>query len=97
MPYIGSVRNVKILNGPHDPPYPIVIVDGSGLQVDLSKVNGELFDRNTTDRIEWGLTDPSGHTFGRVWLKNGTARVFWDRDLMTPYLDAYNAEVASRK
>ncbi len=81
--------HVQIINGDHVPPHPLMIVDGVGLQVDLSGVKGELW-APTVARIEYGMThQPTGRTFGRVVLKNGQGRTFWDVNLIQPYLAAY--------
>jgi hypothetical protein len=80
---------IKIINGDHVPNWPFVIVDAVGMHVDLSEVRGELWADNVA-RIEWGLVDAAnGKTFGRVILKNGQGRKFFDPMLMQPYLAAY--------
>lgn len=79
---------VEIINGEHVPPIPFFIVDAVGCHVDLSNVVGQLWDP-TVARIDWGLQDAAGKTFGRVQLKNGQGRNFWDATLMQPYLEAF--------
>ncbi|MFZ1152546.1 MAG: hypothetical protein WAR76_22900 [Xanthobacteraceae bacterium] len=51
-----------------------MVVAGHGFHVDLSRVSGELWDADTVRAITWGLRDSAGQRFGRVVLKNGTAR-----------------------
>jgi hypothetical protein len=80
---------VTIISGDHIPPIPYMIVDNVGMQVDLSGVKGELWGP-TVARVEYGMTQqPSGKIFGRVVLKNGQGRTFWDPSLIQPYLAAY--------
>jgi hypothetical protein len=86
--------SVEIINGDHTPPWPFFIVDRHGLHVDLSKVDGQLWDP-TVAKVTWGHLHPSGKTFGTVRLKNGQGRTFWDKNLMAPYLAAYNAAKAA--
>jgi hypothetical protein len=65
----------------HDPPLQFMVVNRFGLFVDLSKVYGQLFDPTVLE-ITWGELTMDGRTFGRVKLKNGTGRTFWDSELM---------------
>jgi hypothetical protein len=65
------------------------------MQVDLSNVAGQLGDP-TVARIEWGIQDQQGRLFGRVVLKSGQTRAFWDRSLLTPYFNAYYLEAQKR-
>lgn len=88
--------HVEIINGDHVPPIPFIVVDGTGCHVDLSNVGGQLWDP-TVAKIEWGLTDASGKVFGRVQLKNGQGRNFWDHTLMLPYLEAFTKRWAEEK
>lgn len=85
-----AFKYVEILNGDNDPPLPFVIIDRVGHHVDLSQCGGELFDPPTTSRIIWGIRSPTGQTFGRVELKNGESRTFWDEELIWPYVKAYD-------
>jgi len=86
---------VEILNGDHHVDgkgnLPFVIIDRTGVHVDLTGI-GQLWDAPTVARIDWGLRDVSGKVFGRVTLKNGTSRNFFDVELMAPYLNAYYQE-----
>jgi hypothetical protein len=75
---------VEILNGVNDPPHPFMVVNRNGVHVDMTQVEGELYDANTVARVVWGMRDPSGTLFGEVTLKNGTSRTFFDPNLMTP-------------
>ena len=70
------------------PDLPFVIVDRRGCHVDLTGI-GELWDGPTTARVQWGLRNNGGIEFGRVIKKDGTARNFFDRDLMLPYVKAH--------
>jgi hypothetical protein len=73
----------------HDPPLQFMVVDRFGLFVDLSKVHGQLFDP-TVAEITWGSERTiDGRMFGRVKMKNGTGRTFWDPELIEPYLRAW--------
>jgi hypothetical protein len=91
------MARIEILNGAHIPPHAFMVVDGYGLQVDLSNVVGELWDQETTARVDWGLRDTSNKVFGRVILKNGQGRPFYDIALMKPYLIAYEARAKEEK
>lgn len=89
---------IEIINGAHIPPHAFMVVDGYGLQVDLSDVVGELWDAATTSRVEWGIVHAgTGKVFGRVHLKNGQGRTFYDIALMKPYLIAYEARAKEEK
>lgn len=88
---------VEIINGDHTPVgHVYVAVDRFGMLVDLSGVNGQLWDAPTVARVIWGATDTQGRVFGMVTLKNGESRTFWDENLMTPYTNAYAAEYKAR-
>lgn len=89
------MSSIEIINGDHDPALPFMVVDRHGMHVDFSTVTHQLYDQNTVAKVEWGLVDQQGRLFGRVTLKNGTGRTFWDADLMTPYLNAYKATKAA--
>lgn len=87
---------VEIINGDHIPNWPLIVVDGKGVQVDLAGVPGELWDPNNVARIDWGLlSQRDGRTFGRITLKNGQKRTFWDKALIQPYLQAYAVKWAA--
>jgi hypothetical protein len=82
-------NKVHIINADgHVPPLPLMIVDRFAMQVDLAKIEGELFDP-TVAEITWGDKTDGGKLFGRVRLKNGTGRTFWDPELLLPYLKAF--------
>jgi hypothetical protein len=72
----------------HDPPLQFMVVNRFGLFVDLSKVQGQLFDPTVLE-ITWGYRFMDGRTFGTVKNKNGTGRNFADPELMEPYLRAW--------
>lgn len=85
---------IEIIAGEHTPDQPFMIVDRYGMHVDLTVVLGQLWDPNTIAKVEWGMFDAGGKTYGIVSYKNGERRPFWDESLMTPYLKAYNATKA---
>jgi hypothetical protein len=87
---------VEIINGDHDPPFPFMIVNRFGMHVDLSKVQGQLWDAPTVAKIEWGLLTLEKKPFGRVTLKNGQTRTFFSQDLMTPYVNEFFLEYERR-
>lgn len=83
-------KAIRIINGDNGPPsYPLVVVDDYGPHVDVSKVEGELWDQPTTAEVTWGNKSPDGRLFGTIRLKNGEGRRFWDPELMLPYLKAW--------
>lgn len=87
------VDHIEIINAEgNDPPFPFMIVNRFGMHVDLTNVQGQLFDAPTVFKVEWGLRSPDGRVFGKVTLKNGQSRTFSDFDLMTPYTNAYHLE-----
>jgi hypothetical protein len=53
-----------------------------------SGCGGQLWDANNVAKVEWGLLDQTRRRFGRVTLKNGQTRTFFEPDLMTPYINA---------
>lgn len=92
---------VEIINGDHKvgprgENWPFVVIERFGLHVDLTEV-GQLWDA-TVQHIVWGLRelDKAGRDriFGRIELKNGDVRKFYDAHLMVPYVDAYVAAKA---
>lgn len=95
MPGPDTVNSFEIINGDgNDPPFPFVIVNRSGTHVDLTNIDGELFDAPTTARVSWGYQHPNGRRFGKIELKNGEARMFWDRTLIEPYVGAWKVQMA---
>jgi len=92
------MARIEIINSDNIPPLPFFVVDGYGLQVDLSDVVGTLYDQATVAKVEWGIVHAgSGKVFGVVHLKNGQGRAFYDAQLMKPYLAAYEARAAEEK
>jgi len=88
---------IEIVNGNHSPAgHAYVAVDHFGMLVDLSEVAGQIYDPPTTARVVFGLKDLEGRRFGRVTLKNGQSRTFFDAALMTPYLNAFYREYERR-
>jgi hypothetical protein len=79
----------------NDPPHAMMVVDRHLLSLDLTKVQGQLWDDPTTARVVWGLRTDDGRTYGRVYLKAGGVRNFFDADLLKPYLAAYEAKKAA--
>jgi hypothetical protein len=91
MPY------VEIISGNHTPVgHAYVVVDRFGLLVDLSGVDGQLYDAPTVSRVVWGARDQQGKPYGVVHLRNGQRRTYWDQLLMAPYVNAFAAEYAAR-
>ena len=78
--------------GDHEPKGTYMVVDSHGLMVDLSKIAGQLLDRSVT-RITWEPQIVNGESTegGAIYRQDGGRQVFWDRDLLKPYLDAYQA------
>jgi hypothetical protein len=83
---------LTITAGDHDPPLPFMVVERHGMHVDLTHVQGQLWDP-TIASLAWGPT-MDGREGGKIVLKNGQTRTFWDRDLLTPYLNAWKARKA---
>jgi hypothetical protein len=88
---------VEIINGDHevagapfDAKHAFIIINRIGLHVDLNGV-GQLWDHQTVRHVFWGIRDERDRVCGRIELKNGVARLFYDAHLMVPYVDAYNA------
>jgi hypothetical protein len=82
--------DISITAGAHDPPHPFMKMGQHGFLIDLSRVAGALWDP-TVESITWckGL---DGRMGGRVTLKNGTGRNFFDSNLLTPYVNAWKAK-----
>jgi hypothetical protein len=81
--------HIAIIGGDHTPPLPFVIVNRTGMHVDIDAIDGQLWDSQTVASVHWGAQAPGGARFGTVRLKNGTSRTFWDGELMLPYLKAW--------
>ncbi len=90
-----TTDTVEIINVDHDPPHPYMIVNNAGMQVDFSRVEGELWDP-TVRRIYWGQ-GMDGRYFGKIEMKNGTGRTFFDAQLLVPYLRAYKMRKADEE
>ena len=88
--------HVEIIAGEHDPPHPFVDVDRRGIHVDLTGVQGHLWDV-TASHLVWGLRDGNGGIFGRITFKNGNSRTFGDPLLILPYVAAHSAAVAAQQ
>lgn len=76
---------------------PAMIVDGHLLLIDLTGIQGQLWDAPTVAAVTWGPTITNGTVkeSGKVFLKNRMKpRVFGDRTLLTPYLKAFQARKA---
>jgi hypothetical protein len=94
---------VEIINGDHQvarsPPeaqHAFIVINRLGVLVDLNGV-GQLWDDQTVRHIFWGMRDDHGRVCGRIELKNGVTRLFYDAHLMVPYVDAYNAALARHR
>lgn len=79
--------------GEHDPKgHHLMVVDCYGFLIDLSGVQGSLVDPTIT-RVTWGM-QLDGTTLregGIIYRQDGHQQHFWDRALLQPYLDAYEA------
>jgi hypothetical protein len=75
---------------------PTMVVDGNLMLVDLTGIQGQLWDAPTVAAVTWGpmISNGSVKESGRIFLKNGTSRTFGDRTLLTPYLKAFQARKA---
>lgn len=78
----------------NDPPHAMMVVNRHLVSLDLSKVPGQLWDEPTVAKVLWGLRTDDGRIYGRVFLKAGGARNFFEKDLLKPYLAAYEARKA---
>lgn len=82
--------------GQHDPAgCHYMVVDGYGFLIDLSRVQGTLHDP-TIARAEWGPAVHEGQAreFGHIVQRDGHTRSFFDKGLLTPYLNAFAARKA---
>jgi hypothetical protein len=89
---------VSISSGGHVPDLPYMVVDGHGLLLDLSKIEGQLLDR-VVSKITWGPVVINGENRegGMIQRQDGTRQPFWDVNLLTPYLKAWRAVRAMRE
>jgi hypothetical protein len=73
-----------------------MVVDGYGILVDLSAMQNSSVDpASLTDPtvlvVEWGpvVSNGDAREGGRMLMQDGTVRTFSDKNLLTPYLQAY--------
>lgn len=73
----------------------LVVVDNHLLPMDLSGVVGTLVDP-TIARVTWGLQIDGTETRegGAIFRRDGSRQLFWDKALLQPYLDAFEARKA---
>src|SRR5262245_17748968 len=77
-------------------PHPVgtvyMVVDSHGLLVDLSKISGTLVDPTITS-VTWGpqLDGTNMRHGGCILRQDGGRQLFWDSELLKPYLDAWRA------
>jgi hypothetical protein len=94
---------VEIINGDHEvagapasAQLAFIVINRIGIHVDLNGV-GQLWDHQTVRHVFWGVRDEQQRVCGRIELKNGVTRLFYDAHLMVPYVDAYNAALARHR
>jgi len=86
-----AMRVLISAEGGHDPvDHHYMVVDGHGFLVDLSKIAGRLLDP-TILRVSWGpqLDNGEMRNGGCIVRQDGTKQLFWDPELLKPYLDAW--------
>lgn len=88
--------------GEHSPDWHYVVVDGHGLLVDLDGMQNSAVDpASLTDptivRVTWGPTIANGTASeaGEIVRQDGSRQTFFDRELLKPYLAAYQARLAA--
>lgn len=90
--WTNTKMSVVISNeGEHEPTgLHYMVVDNHGLLVDLSKIAGTLIDP-TISRVTWGLQRDGGQMRegGTIIRQDGSKQLFWDSELLKPYLDAW--------
>lgn len=86
----GTGKHLDAEGKPHAPGVVHMVVDGHGLIVDLSKIAGTLVDP-TILKVTWGLQrDGADQKFGGCIIRqDGSRQLFWDPELLKPYLDAW--------
>ena len=72
---------------------PHMIVDRTGMLIDLSGVRGSLVDP-TIARVDWGPTVSGGEMRdgGLIIRTDGSKQPFWDFGAIKPYVDAWKAK-----
>lgn len=70
----------------------LMVVDDHALLVDLNGV-GSLVDP-TIARVEWGPSAHTGKEFGAIVSKDGHMQPFFEKNVLKPYLAAYDAQKA---
>ena len=86
---------VSITSGSHTPDLDFMVVDRHGLLLDLSTVDGALWDPTIT-RVDWGPVVVNGEQRegGMVYRQDGGRQPFWDAKALNPYLEAWRAAKA---
>jgi hypothetical protein len=89
---------VSISSGGHVPDLPYMVVDGHGMLVNLSNIEGELLDR-VVSKVTWGpiVVNGEAREGGTILRQDGTRQPFWDVNLLSPYLKAWRAVRAIRE
>ena len=94
-PSFSPVKRMEITAGTESNPLPLMVLNNVAMHLDLSAVKGTLWDNPTTAQVTWGIVDAqTGRMFGRVLLKNGNKRTFFDATLIQPYVDAFTKQYA---
>lgn len=86
------MRVIIANDGGHEPAgRHYVAVNSHGALIDLTHVPGTLHDPTIT-RAEWGPVVVNGATTeaGTITRQDGTKQTFWDRNLLTHYLVAFD-------
>lgn len=87
-----TVKWLSIASDKPDDATLMVMDDDSGrtaMNVDLTGVDGQLWDAKTVRSVLWGLKNDEGRVYGRVEMRNGTRRSFFDAGLLAPYEAAF--------
>lgn len=86
--------------GDNSPDWHYVVVDGHGLLVDLDGIQNSPVDPTsladpTIARVTWGPVIRNGEAIeaGEIILVDGSVQTFFDRELLRPYLAAYEARL----
>lgn len=75
---------------PHPPGWVYMVVDNHGFMLDLSGIAGTLVDPTIT-AVTWGPQRDGAdmRDGGCIIRQDGTQQLFWDSELLKPYLDAW--------
>ena len=87
--------------GQHEPDLHLMIVDNNALLLDLDGLRHSAIDPGsltdpTVARVTWGPVVRNGSMTeaGEITLVDGTRRTFFDKQLLKPYLAAFEARRA---